>query len=257
MLKAITIQALNRLLPDAVKRSLFHVSFNLAQTEFQNFAFRYANAPNMEFGLRELARRGYSPRTVIDVGAFEGDWSAIVRKIWPQCAITMIEPNPSPKLFGRLSVLQAVLHTELLGASDGEEVTFYSMLSGSSVLWERSGVPRNAESRKLKTLDSLRLGTESSLFLKLDTQGYEIEVLKGGEGTLQRADTVLLEVSLIEINERAPLLHEVISFMAARNFVAYDILEFHRRPLDGALNQIDILFVRPGTFLLADKRHYA
>jgi len=45
--------------------------------------------------------------------------------------------------------------------------------------------------------------------------------------------------------------------MTTIGFVAYDILEVHRRPLDRALNQIDIVFVRNDSPLIADKRHFA
>jgi len=52
----------------------------------------------------------------------------------------------------------------------------------------------------------------------------------------------LLEIAIIESNEGAPLLHDVVAFMKTLGFVAYDILEVHRRPLDKALNQFDIIF---------------
>jgi hypothetical protein len=68
---------------------------------------------------------------------------------------------------------------------------------------------------------------------------------------------MIIELSLIEINAGAPLLDEALSFMRGAGFVAYDILEIHRRPLDGAMNQIDILFLREDSPLRADKRHWA
>ena len=67
---------------------------------------------------------------------------------------------------------------------------------------------------------------------------------------------MLLEVAIIEINEGAPLLHDVVAFMKSHGLVAYDILEIHRRPLDTALNQVDIIFVREDSRLIADKRHF-
>jgi hypothetical protein len=54
-------------------------------------------------------------------------------------------------------------------------------------------------------------------------------------------------------NEDAPLLHDVISFMKRLGFVTYNILQIHRRPLDGALCQIDLIFVREQSVLTADK----
>jgi hypothetical protein len=45
--------------------------------------------------------------------------------------------------------------------------------------------------------------------------------------------------------------------MKDRGFAAYDIFGFHRRPLDKALNQIDVILIREDSALIADKRHFA
>jgi len=60
---------------------------------------------------------------------------------------------------------------------------------------------------------------------------------------------------MIEIDEGAPLLHEVTRFMAECAFIASEIFEIHRRPLDSAMSQIDVIFVRKGSKLLADRRY--
>src|SRR5262249_4097827 len=113
------------------------------------------------------------------------------------------------------------------------------------------------ETRRLRRLDSVIHTIDPPAFLKIDAQGYELEILKGAADVLASFDAILLEIATIEINEGAPLLHDVVPFMTAIGFVAYDILEVHRRPLDGALNQIDIVFVRKNCPLIADKRHFA
>ena len=100
-------------------------------------------------------------------------------------------------------------------------------------------------------------GREYPVFLKIDAQGYELEILRGATNVLEKAEAVLLEIAIIEINEQAPLLHDVVQFMKDISFVTYDIVEIHRRPLDGALNQIDVIFVREESALIYDKRHYA
>jgi hypothetical protein len=89
--------------------------------------------------------------------------------------------------------------------------------------------------------------------LKIDAQGYELAILEGASEILPRIETVLLEVALIEVNEGSPVLHEIISYMQRRNFVALDVLELHRRPTDRALLQMDILFCRDDSRLREDK----
>lgn len=258
-LKTRVIAGLNFVLPSCLKNSLFHLSFHLARAEFERFAYNYSFAPNMEFGLAGAAKRGVLPKTIIDVGAFEGDWSRMVRKIWPHSCILMFEANTQKRV--RLSAVAdaigASLFFELLGAEDDAEVSFNVMESGSSILSERSPLDRTVEARKLRRIDSVLRDLVGPVFLKIDTQGYELEVLKGAQFVLPLVQVILLEVAIIEINEGAPLLHEVLAFLKSMGFVTYDILEFHRRPLDQALNQIDILFVREDSPMAADKRHFA
>ena len=153
--------------------------------------------------------------------------------------------------------LDACVIGELLGAKDGQEVEFSVMGSGSSIMTERSSVPRTVEIRYLRRLDSLLCAIAGPALLKLDAQGYELEILKGATGLLPTIQAILLEIAVLEVNESAPLLHDVLTFMKGLGFVAYDILEIHRRPLDRALNQIDVMFVREGSKLIADKRHFA
>ena len=62
-----------------------------------------------------------------------------------------------------------------------------------------------------------------------------------------------MEVSLLRVNEGAPLLADVLQFMGERGFRAYDICSFIRRPLDNALWQSDFIFVRETSPLLASQ----
>ena len=115
------------------------------------------------------------------------------------------------------SRIQATLINELLGPEDGKEIRYYVMGPGSTVMNESSTVPRRAEVRTLRTLDSLIREIKPPGFLKIDAQGFELEILKGATRLLTDIEAVLLEISLIEINEGAPLLHDVVAFMKARN----------------------------------------
>lgn len=257
-LKKSVIDICKRILPDRVKNSILHMSFHLARAEFEAYAHKYCFAPNMSLGLAAMAARGFAPKTILDAGAFEGNWSRIAKGIWPSSRLIMIEPNRDKK--GRLievaAELDATLLCELLGAQDSQEVRFHIMESGSSIMAERSAVARTEETRHLRTLDSLLNDITAPALLKIDAQGYELQILTGASKVLPAFEAVLLEVAIIEINEGAPLLHDVIAFMKSRGFVSYDILEIHRRPLDNALNQVDIIFIREQSSLIADKRHF-
>ena len=76
--------------------------------------------------------------------------------------------------------------------------------------------------------------------IKIDTQGSELDIITGGINLCNKAKGILLEVSLTQYNEGAPLYQEVISFMENIGFIPKVILDEARN--HGA-HQQDILFL--------------
>jgi FkbM family methyltransferase len=213
---------------------------------------------SMEASIGNLRRNGFEPGSIIDVGAFQGDWSRMVRRIYPQTPISMLEANPEqqPALLAAGEELGAAeLHIALLGGKSAPSVPFHVMGTGSSVLPENTLFPRSVIELPMTTLDKVLSGDQlpGPYFLKLDVQGYELEVLRGSEQVLRNTEAALLEVALIEYNQGAPLFAEVVGFMAARNFVVYDVSGYFRRESDDALFVVDLLFVRESSPLRSKK----
>ena len=96
------------------------------------------------------------------------------------------------------------------------------------------------------------LGWDRVDLIKMDVQGYELEVLAGGREALRGCQAVLLEVSVVPVNQGAPLIGDVLSFMRDRGFVLYDLCTLFRRPLDAALVQLDVVFVRADSPLVRE-----
>ncbi|MEO1967615.1 MAG: FkbM family methyltransferase [Sphingomonadaceae bacterium] len=195
---------------------------------------------------RRLAERGFRPDGIIDVGAYEGYWTRAARTIFPDASSLMVEPQEAkrPKLE---AVCRELPHTSfiscLLGSTSGETVTFYEMETGSSYLAEQSNAPREAKRFTLSTLDEIAADFPGEeLFLKIDSQGAEVEILKGGSKILQRSALVQLETAVIAYNKGAPSLMEVLAFMQDNGFVPLDI-SGHTR-IQGHLVQVDFLFTR-------------
>jgi FkbM family methyltransferase len=240
--------------PGLLSKALLRFVARIAPTAFRELASAQFHVPAPEVGLLALRDKGFFPSRIVDVGAYEGSFTCMAKYIWPEASVLMVEPNraKAPALNSTSRKFGVDYCDELLGAEDGVEVTFNLLETGSGVFGERSDVERTAETRTLSTLDHVA-GPERVDFLKIDTQGYELEVLHGAKRVLSQAEVVLLEISLIEINEGAPIADEVIAFMKRAGFVLYDICEFHRRPLDKALWQIDGLFVQNDSRLRANK----
>ena len=235
------------LLPKYVRRNIFRAG---------RF-FGDASQSTHTAGLLLLSGLGFRPQFAIDVGAYHGDWAAEFRLTFPECRVLMIEGQQSKAeiLRGRCKSSNGSIQHEiaLLGPADGLSVRFVQMETGSSVFEENSAFQRCVQDRTTVTLDSLlqERGSQSESidFLKLDVQGYELEVLKGAEKALARTEFVLMETSLIAVNRGCPVLADVLEFMTVRGFVLMDFLSQIRRK-DGVLWQTDLLFVRSDSPLL-------
>jgi hypothetical protein len=101
----------------------------------------------------------------------------------------------------------------------------------------------------MTTLDAVMAAhaPTGEVFLKLDVQGAELDILKGAPRTLERTSTVLLEASIVEYNLGAPRIADVISFMRDRGFVLFDVWDLRR--IGSVLAQVDLLFTRCGSIL--------
>lgn len=86
----------------------------------------------------------------------------------------------------------------------------------------------------------------------LDTlyqEGFELEVLKGAQTLMDHTEIFILEASLYPFMEGVPMAHELITFMADHQYYLYDVAGWMRRPYDGALGQLDLVFARESGFL--------
>lgn len=216
-----------------------------------------ATSVSMDTGLRGLAQRGYRPSVIFDVGASDGSWARHARQFWPEATIICFEP-----LLERRAALEA-LQAEAVGAVKahfvglGDEEAELS-LGVSDSLWESSFAYGGSQARMVQVRTLNNMYSEGLLpapsMIKLDVQGFERRVLLGGGDVLQHANVVLMECSFFPFCAEMGTIDETIGFMAERGFMPYEFMDFMRRPLDGAMGQCDILFVRKTDALVADVR---
>ncbi len=217
----------------------------------------YLGVPSLSWTLKNLKRAGYKPNVVYDIGAYEGYWAKDFLSVFPEANIYMFEAQTKKESFlKKVSNLNSNVYysIELLGSKDGEEVCFIEEETGSHVIQNNSEVGNT--NRTIATLDSVitKHNWPYPDFLKLDVQGFELEVLKGGSKALKSAEFCLLEITILDLGGGAPLLLEVVNFMSEHQFQCYDISQFIRRPFDKALWQIDMLFGKNNSKFIIDKR---
>lgn len=213
--------------------------------------------PSQGKSLQKLKALGFTPQYCLDIGAYEGNWTKDFKQIYPDCGILMIEGQTEMenKLAAIKNLYKNVDYKIALLGSTEKVVSFNKYDTASSVLNETNVTNAAVEERRLSLLDDLTKQKDFKAdFIKIDTQGYELEILKGGERTLSEAKAVLLEVSFIDIYINCPLAADVLNFMNERGFVVYDICTLMQRPYDGALYQADFLFVKKDSYLRDVKR---
>jgi FkbM family methyltransferase len=206
------------------------------------------------YRIRNLA---FVPQTIIDAGANQGEWSRCAWEAFgsnfPQ--VLMLEGSAAcePALLN--SGFEFVI--SVLGA-DTRPVEYYAngMSTGNSVLRESTSHFTNVVPTKtiMRTVDSViqqwpdsgtRLGPT---LLKLDVQGYEIEVLRGAKTLLESVEILILEASLVPWNTGAPLMAELISFVNSLGFDVLDLIETHS--VKGINFQLDFAFVRKNSYFM-------
>ncbi|WP_448030793.1 FkbM family methyltransferase [Bradyrhizobium liaoningense] len=208
------------------------------------------NAPVRDFRLffKHLRSLGFDMKTVVDVGIAFG--TSPIYDAFPRAKYFLIEPVSEcrPILEQLKQRLDAEYFLVAAGAENGE-ITFnvHDDISGSSMFEQVEGKALDGEARKtpIRRLDSLLPPQlEHPVLLKVDTQGAEIEVLRGLGTRINEIDVMILETTMMPMRHGIPQFADIVRFCDEAGFAVYDVLEGHMRSLDGALAQIDLAFVR-------------
>ncbi len=215
---------------------------------------------DMQKMVEDLKARGLNCKSILDVGANRGDWSRMAKVIYPSAAFCLIEPQTEMeedlKSFCSSSDGSIYIIAGAGPKSEKKYLTVWDDLAGSSFLPKEDETLKNSGKQRIIDMVSIDELIESGKFkvpelVKVDIQGFEIEALKGAEKLFGETEAFILEVSLFSFSDvpGMPIFSDIVNFMLERDYVAYDFPGFSRRPLDGALGQCDICFVKRNGFL--------
>ena len=212
-----------------------------------------------------LARRKrilsyYDIDTVLDIGANAGQFARQLREdMGYEKEIVSFEPMSS--VFEVLQVNAAPDRrwralNMALGDIDEEQTINIAGNSYSSSLLEMlpshlKSAPESGyidtETIKVRKLDSVFdsfCGSSKNIYMKIDTQGFEGQVLKGAEGSLQYIDTVQMEMSLVPLYEGEVPFREMYAIMNEKGYSLIAMETGFSDPESGQLLQVDGIFRR-------------
>jgi FkbM family methyltransferase len=225
----------------------------IAVRSFYRDAFlRVGVAPAIE---HEAVLGGLGFDFVADVGANRGQFSLVCRRMRPQARIAAFEPLPAPAAVYRALFRgdpRVRLHECALAPQRGKMTMHVSGRDDSSSLLPISALQsENFPGTAAVGSASVPVGPLSDFvgpedlgrhnLLKIDVQGFELEVLKSAEPLLSQFRWIYAECSSVPLYEGQALADEVIQWLKARRF---DLIgRFNpSRGRDGTLLQADLLF---------------
>lgn len=199
--------------------------------------------------LKRLVRAGVKLNHVYDVGASNGYWSWMMSKVVPNATFDLFEPNESEQYVDTLNTVMAQrpdfrIHRIGLGDCDTTlTLNLQSDHAGSSMLdWDNGGGKKQVPVRRLDGfVDEFKLPAPD--LIKMDTQGFELKILQGGEIACRGAKALILESWLYPAYGGTPLLGDLIKWLEPRGLILTAFGDSWAHP-DQRLFSIDAYFLR-------------
>ncbi len=172
-----------------------------------------------------------NPETIIDIGSNKGQFVMLIEQLFPNKVIHSFEPLAEPlekqkKFFsykkniffynfalGSHTAIREFFVTKRMDCSSFLRVNTKKIKNDIFKIDELKNIP-------IKTLDETIMNQDINkpILIKIDVQGFELEVLKGALELLKKTDYLLIEVSNNTIYEKQPLSDEIITFLEGKNF---------------------------------------
>lgn len=199
------------------------ISLNL---KFYYVFFKYLTSPAFEH--KVILNQIGSVSTFLDIGGNRGQFSLLVNFFFPKSKIFIFEP-----LLSEFNILSNIF-------KKNNNIKIFNFAVGNSISWKYIYETKDNDSSSILRPSSLQLryfpktfiiksykvkmvklkyflkNLKKPIFLKIDVQGYELEVLKGA--SLNEIKYIYLEASYIQLYKKQPLIDDIIRYLSSKNF---------------------------------------
>lgn len=231
---------------------------NLINTYLKKLGLSVERYPKGDFLRRITLLKNYNIDMIFDIGANEGQYVQIMKRLGYKGHVISFEPLSAS--FEKLEINakhdnnwivrnfalgdKNETRTINLAGNSGESSSFWGMTKEHVMARSKSAYV-GTEEVLIKTLDIVMpdLYNGTNLFVKIDTQGFEKQVLLGAENSLKKIKGFQVELSLVPLYEGASLYLEIIDYLKEKGFELVSIEPGFTNSQTGRLLQFDGIFM--------------
>jgi FkbM family methyltransferase len=187
--------------------------------------------------------------SVLDIGAHAGTFTFECKKYYPNAYYYMIDGNPITEDYIKHSGVDYKITylSDIVKKTVVYKTKYNAFNTGDSLFRENTNYYNDenliTQDITTSTLDELFKNEKVFDFIKIDSQGSEMDIIKGGLEMCKQSKIFLLEASVYPYNLNAPMFDELKEFMGSIGFGYNKIVSDIYHPNDGnLLIQHDVLF---------------
>ncbi len=226
---------------------------------FNSIGIQINRYPDSDLKRRLKLIKYFEINKIFDIGANVGNYAMVMRRLGFLGNIVSFEPLS--ETFKKLQK-NAVKDNNweainiALGNKDGEsEINIAGNNDSSSILemmpLHSKSAPESSyigkeriKVNKLDTVFDMYCEKGDNVFVKIDTQGYELNVLQGAEKSLSHIKGIQIEMSLVQLYDGGILYKEMIELIEKKGFSLFSIENGFSDPGSGELLQMDGIFFK-------------
>lgn len=206
----------------------------------------------------QLARNNID--CVVDVGAHDGGFGRLVRAAGFNRDLVSFEPQVSAHnrlvaisrkdatwyIAPRMALGDVDTTTEINIAGNGVSSSLLPMMPThqSAAPASRYVGRESVLVKRLDSVDLVPLAKARRMFLKIDTQGYELPVLVGASAIMDRIAGVQVELSVVPLYQGQVLYQELIQWLSQAGFDLWGVAPGFLDVASGRMLQFDAVFFR-------------
>jgi len=247
---------ISKILKLLIRKPLHLLGVDLVRYEPPKLAVIEYEIPEVE---RLIWLSSLNINTIIDIGAHTGEFSRSIRRLLPHPSIIAFEPLEKPygELVNRMAeasnfkAFRCALGDCNIMKTDMHRNEF----TPSSSLLEMADLHKQAfpytaqessETVEVRRLDDVMADMPliDNILIKIDVQGYEDKVIRGGEKLISRAKVLIIEASFHKLYEGQPLFDEIYRSLREKGFRYIGNLTQLYHPGDGTVLQADLILTR-------------